>query len=271
VQTTAAVDTDGDGRQEQVSGKAWFHADEAADWMEGLASLRADAVAGDPRLVQLAWVVGVACGAVADGALEPVPGPVARSAGLLGLAEFFALDPDLVEAAFGPVEAPPPERPLAEVEAAVRALPEEEKVRLLVRLHQGEPGVTSELRGRCRRRSERHPPPTTPRRSAGDLRRLAAARAQTRRDAEEARRAAERQRRMATLSARGEAAWREVEALVAQRTSASYAQAAALLRDLRDLAEDQADGDAFGRRIEQLRIRHARKGGFLRRLTFETD
>lgn len=30
VQTTAAVDTDGDGDEERVSGKAWFHADEAA-------------------------------------------------------------------------------------------------------------------------------------------------------------------------------------------------------------------------------------------------
>ncbi|MDI1463754.1 SRPBCC family protein [Catellatospora sp. KI3] len=30
VQTTAAVDTDGDGTPERVSGQAWFHADEAA-------------------------------------------------------------------------------------------------------------------------------------------------------------------------------------------------------------------------------------------------
>ncbi|MEV0458279.1 SRPBCC family protein [Catellatospora methionotrophica] len=30
VQTTAAVDTDGDGKPERVSGEAWFHADEAA-------------------------------------------------------------------------------------------------------------------------------------------------------------------------------------------------------------------------------------------------
>ncbi|MBV1850709.1 hypothetical protein [Catellatospora tritici] len=29
VQTTAAVDTDGDGEQERVSGQAWFHADDA--------------------------------------------------------------------------------------------------------------------------------------------------------------------------------------------------------------------------------------------------
>ncbi|WP_196278912.1 SRPBCC family protein [Catellatospora vulcania] len=61
VQTTAAVDTDGDGDQEQVSGKAWFHADEAAheitwgspEHSEYHGSLKVSPTGGDATLVSL--------------------------------------------------------------------------------------------------------------------------------------------------------------------------------------------------------------------------
>ena len=94
--------------------------------------------------------------------------------------------------------------------------------------------------------------------------------ADRRREEAEARRQAEQEARRAEeldrLASRGEAAWAEVETLVASKSGRGYADAVRLLKDLRDLAVREETGGLFDGRLGQLRERHAKKRAFSRRL-----
>jgi hypothetical protein len=132
---------------------------EAQEWDDGsghlaaLAPLRAELLAGDLRLFSLLWLVQVENGQFADEAIEPAPGLTRVSGALAALAEFLAVDPDLVQAATAtatPLAAGEPSP--TEIEASIRMLPEAEKVALLMRLHSGgDPHLGAELRRRCRK------------------------------------------------------------------------------------------------------------------------
>ena len=68
------------------------------------------------------------------------------------------------------------------------------------------------------------------------------------------------------LKRRGEAVWADVEAAIALRNASGYDKAAALLADLRMMAQDPGDMAVFSHHLEDIRERHARKGRFLERL-----
>jgi len=251
--------------------------DDGAGWLAALAPLRGDILRGDLRAFYLAWLMAVEDGQVGDAEQEPLAGIAPLSASLRALADFFGIDPDLVDAAAAGAAVPPPD---AEREAArtfIRSLPEEDKVALLLRLHDGDPHLGAELRQRRLAATGRPPDSGGGQRSAGELRaaarrlaaerhRVATEKAAAEHRRAEAEQAQARKRHLASLAARGEAPWREVEDLVSRRNQPAYEHAVTLLSDLRDVARSQGAEAAFARRLADLRGRHGRKGRFIERL-----
>jgi len=81
--------------------------------------------------------------------------------------------------------------------------------------------------------------------------------------------AAARQARRARLDAlkrRGESVWPEIESEIERRNASGYDKAAALLFDLRTIAEGNGTIETFIRRLQAIRERHARKERFIERL-----
>lgn len=252
--------------------------DDGGGRLAALAPLRAEVLSGDQRLFSLLWLIQVENGWIADEQVMPGPGIAPLSRAVAALAEFFGVDPDLLQAAADAAPEMPAQVAPADVEAVIRSLPEDEKVALLLRLQAGDdPHVGTDLRRRCREAlggglATRHGQPT-----AGELRRTAECLAEDRHRAAAAREAAERARRaeeqakarahhLATLAKRGEAAWREVESLIELRNASGYDKAAAMLADLGEIAGAEGRREAFSRRMGDLRIRHAKKGKFIERL-----
>jgi hypothetical protein len=253
--------------------------DEGAGQLAALAPLRAKILAGDLRMFYLLWLLAVEANVFADNTPEPLPGIGPLDGSLEALAEFFRIDADLVAAAAErKAEAAAGELRRTDVDAAIRALTDKERLDLLSRLHDGDPLVGVELRRLVRdnvaERTRIEPPKA---RSVGELRARAALIATTRKRAAEAAVRAERERReagaaearkkrLAAVAARGEAAWREVDNEIERRNAAGYDRAKALLADLRDVASSQATANEFERRVGVLRQKHARKGQFIDRL-----
>jgi hypothetical protein len=244
------------------------------DWGgEGLLSsiipARAELLAGDLRLLYLAWLLCVQGHEVPDEEVEPqVPPGLTRLTGpLKSVAEFLRVDSDLLAVA---QRASTADAPAADMRAWVESLPVEGKDAALLTLLQGD---DPHLRATLLRRFRGAEPTRAGSRTAGDLRAAAEAHwAERMRAAEERRRqaAAERERiraaeracRLASLAAEGDQAWARVNALIETRKPAEYDRAVDLLNDLQDLAEPAE----FERRVAELRIRHARKPSLMDRL-----
>jgi hypothetical protein len=264
-------------QSEEPDGYEW---DDGSGWLASLAPLRADLLDGNLRLFHLLWLMDVETGAIEGDVAEPLPNPGPLSAPLAALAEFFGVDPDLLAAAYGDASPPQSEAPsLDRVRAVIAGLADEEKVAYLVRLYEGSDAhLGLELRKRCRAEFVEAPDPAAKSpRTAQQLMQLAEETAAKRRRAEEERAAEQRRRREAeevkaraqrqrALAERGEAAWREVEELIALRNAPSYDRAAALLSDLKEIAGAKS-ADAFARRVAELAVRHGQKRQFMVRLT----
>ena len=257
------------------------------EWLDGsglLASIvpvRAELMAGDFRLLYLAWLLAVQNSEVDEDSLEPLvpPGLGQLSAALRAVAEFLRVDPDLVAVAAensAPLNA---DHTLAELPGWLAQLPPENKDSLLLRVARG---VGARVRAELlagRRRAAAAPVETVdvPRRSAADLltqsrrrredlRRAAGKHAERR--AEERRLAAERagENHLSELAGRPAQAWREVVELVERRTAADYDAAAGLLYELAEVCRREGTSEAFADRVQQLRREQRRKISFIRRL-----
>ncbi|MBK1669293.1 hypothetical protein CKO28_14745 [Rhodovibrio sodomensis] len=247
--------------------------DDGSGWLAALAPLRADLLSGYLRVFYLVWLSAVAQGLLPDETPEPLPGIGPLSGALDAFAAFFGIDADLVAvAAERDAVDRPPSGDAARMQVA--ALPEEEKTDLLVRLVEGDPHAGCALRARLR---DDDAGAAAVRRTVGELRRRAQARAEERARAAAERRAAEQRRqaeaaerarraRLDALRQRGASAWRDVEAEIARRNAAAYDRAATLLADLKTVAAEDGTLDAYARRLEDLRARHARKPKLLARL-----
>ena len=253
--------------------------DDGSGWLAALAPLRTDLLSGDWRLLYLLWLAEVELGGRKDDETEPLPGIGPLAGALSAFTEFFRIDSDLVEAAAeargsiadGDLSADA-------IDAAVAAMSEDEKTELLRRAAQGDPHVGTEIRRRARRAAlAADSAARTARRTVSDLRRRAAAIREGREAAEAEQREAGRLRqereveearrvRIVALRQRGEAAWDEVEDEIAKRNTSGYDRAATLIADLKALAEEDGAAAAFTHRLDDLRLRHSRKWGFIRRL-----
>jgi len=257
--------------RDEIEAEDW---DDGSGWLAALAPLRAEILAGDLRLFVLLWLIQVEYGWTRDETVMPAPGLVPLTGPLAALAEFLAVDDDLLEAAARLAPAASADPSPAEVETAIRALAEDDKVGLLRRLHDGDAHVGAELRRRFRK-SPAKADAAGP--TAGELRAAAQSIGAERRRAAEERAATERRKRdqelaevrakrLAALAKRGEAAWREVEEQIALRNAAGYDRAATLLADLGEIAATAGASELFARRLADIRARHDRKGRLTERL-----
>lgn len=292
---------------------------DAEQWLPALLPLRADLADGDQRALYLLWLRFVQMDLIVEEGVKPrgsvaeddaddededdsdqdddtdwdatVPDPTVEpplpaglgslTAALDALAEFFAIDRDLIAVAAersGPARGFRPSKD--EWQHWLSTLPETEKDALLLEIATGEPARARALlqhRIRSSRAAEHQSAGSlTGGRTAGELRAAAARHALARRRAEAEQKARERQRRqrevaaarsahLAALAGREAELWGRVDALLMVTQPKEYDQAVQLLLDLRDLAAPGPDADAFRQRVGQLRQQFARRPSLIER------
>jgi hypothetical protein len=247
--------------------------DDGSGWLAALAPLRADVLSGDFRLFYLLWLTAVEYELISDDEVEPLPGVGPLTGALEGFAEFFCIDSDLVQAAAecGADAATISKDDLHETLAAI---PEREKIALLLRVVDGDAHVAVELRNKLRKKSSA----SVTHRTVGALRmralEIAEARDRTnaeRREAERRRQAEEaekaRRARLKVLKQRGAAVWREIEQEIERRNPSGYDRATELLSDLQALAAEEGSQGEFARRLGSIRAQHENKRKFIERLS----
>ncbi len=253
--------------------------DDGSSWLAALAPLRADVLAGDLRLFYLLWLMAVEADAFEADEPEPISGIGPMTAVLEAFAEFFDLDPDLVEAAAERSAAMMlSAASSAAVHGIIAAMTDGEKTRMLARLFDGDLHLAAELRAEVRDRlaTEIDAPPVVAR-TVGELRARARAIGLAREQAAAEKVAADRKRhaqeaekahrvRLDAIFRRGETVWHEVETEIERRNAAGYDKAASLLLDLRAVADERGTTRDFAARLRAIRERHARKERFLERL-----
>src|SRR5260370_8884999 len=227
------------------------------DWNDGsgrlaaLAPLRTDVLSGDLRLFYLLWLTTVQDELIPEDEIEPLPGIAPLTGALEAFADFFGLAPHLVEAA-AELGADHTAVSKDELRKALAAIPEREKVELLLRVVDGGSYAGHELRTRLRRKT---PAPAT-QRTAGTLRMRAQEIREERERADAERREAQRRRqaaqaekarrvRLKALKQRGASVWREIEDGIERRNPAGYDQAMSILSDLKALAPEEGGQDDF--------------------------
>ena len=255
--------------------------DDGSGWLGTLAPLRADLLAGDWRTLYLLWLMEAQTGTLEDDEREPLMGIGPLNGGLETFADFFHIDPDLVQAAAeeSPYTSGTETPTVATRQAAIAAISDDEKATLLERLAADDPYVVAEVRSRIRealapstdeihdrRRTvstlRAHAAEICKAREAAEAKRREARRQQQAREAAKARRA-----RLNILRRRGLTVWDEIENEIEKRNINGYERATDLLADLRVLAEEDNALEAFSERLHALRSRHSRKIRFIERLT----
>ena len=119
--------------------------EEWRDWrLGGLMPLVADIMAGDLRVLYLAWLSGVEYGDVEDSEVEPpLPAGLQKLSGPLAgeFAEFLYLDPDWIATAAARSGAAPAAASDTDLAAWIAALPETEKNSILADVVRGDGAV----------------------------------------------------------------------------------------------------------------------------------
>jgi len=252
--------------------------DDGSGWLAALAPLRADILAGDLRLFYLLWLAAVEADVFEPDEPEPMPGIGPMTGPLEAFAEFFGIDPDLVQAAAErPATAEPSTMSARAIQGIISAMPDPEKTAMLSRLFYGDPRVAVELRAKVRERMATTAAPLVAARTVGELRARAHAIGIAREHAVAAKAAAEqkrqaaeaetaRQARLLAIWRRGEGVWREVESEIERRNTTAYDKVASLLVDLRAVAEERGVLPDFEKRLRAIRQRHIRKERLIERL-----
>jgi hypothetical protein len=269
-------------------GGGWIDEDEAESWMPSLVQLRADILSGDLRSLYLGWLAGATVNMLEMAEMDedqldeeeaelldrqepPVPAGLSDlTAPLVSLTRFLDIDAGLVsvtaDASAKLTTTEPDERAITEW---IAQLPASEKDRLLQRVMAGDGTVGIELRTRLRTEraaSAQEPIQQLPRRT---VRELVVAGRDRAKELKRAQQAAERQKRQAyldRLAGREGEIWMEIERLIDQRQARPYDDAIRLLGELAELADHKQTRAAFAERLAQLRLRHAAKTTFIKRL-----
>jgi hypothetical protein len=249
------------------------------DWDDGsgrlaaLAPLRTDLLSGDLRLFYLLWLAAVQDELVPDDEIEPLPGIGPLTGALESFADFFRIDPDLVEAA-AELAANDGSMSRNKLRDALAVISERERAELLMRVVDGDTRVAAELRRKVRKKD----PVTSAHRTAGTLRMRAKEIAEARERAEAERLEAERRRqaaeaekarraRLKILKQRGATSvWRQIEQEIERRNLAGYDNAMSLLLDVQALAIEEGSREDFDRRLGTIRAQHEKKAKFIERL-----
>ncbi|GAB3656859.1 hypothetical protein GCM10027589_16620 [Actinocorallia lasiicapitis] len=247
----------------------------------GIVGLRTEIASGDLRPLYLAWLLAVQSGEIDDDETEPpVPANLATlSAAQRSMSDFLRLDDDLLTVA---AEASPhlvsDEPTDAEYTAWIELLPAEDKDTLLLKTLRNPTAARAALQRRFHSDRRPQPTPDPSNRTASQLLSAAENRDAERRKAEQEREAREQERRerkaakareqrLQDLRREGDLAWQRVETHIATKKPTEYDAAITLLRDLRELAEQDRTIQAFHQRIDELRTAHQRKPSLMERLT----
>jgi hypothetical protein len=256
-------------RDEEGANDDW---DDGSGRLAALAPLRTDILSGDLRLFYLLWLTAVQDELIPEDEIEPLQGIAPLTGALEAFADFFDIDPDLVEAA-AELGADHTVVSRDELRKALAVIPEREKVELLLRVIDDDSYAAAELRSRLRRKSSApatHRTAGTLRMRAQKIREERERAAAERREAERRRQAAEAEKarrvRLKALKQRGASVWREIEDRIERRNPAGYDQAMSLLSDLQALAVEEGSQDNFNSRVGSIRARHEKKGKFIERL-----
>lgn len=252
-----------------------LHEEESSGWMEGqgcldaLVGLREAVLRQDYRLLYLAWLKGLTLEYDADhAALEPPvpPGLGTLTPALESFSELFDVDPDLIQVAAarsaGRARAPSED----DLHRAIGQLPQAERDAFLLRLAQGEPHLSLTLNRRLDTLNGAPERETVARRSVGELFAAAEALAEQRRRKRAAKAEARRIAALEALTERKEETWRQVDALIQESKAKAYDEAVALLKQLQELAEYQAQRPAFEKRLAALCEQYSRRHSLMRRL-----
>ncbi len=240
--------------------------------LAALAPLRAELLGGDMRPAYLAWLLKVQEDAAngeedTDETEPPVPpGLAALTGAQQAMVEFLRIDPDLLAAAAAGSRTDDVNE--AELRRWVSRLSASQKEAWLLRAaDERELPLGAELLRAFR--AERTPAPENVGRTVGQLRSLAEA-AQSKREQAQAARARkaldaaekERRRHLDKLGRDVDAAWANLEEVVA---GSDYDGAVRLAMDLRDLAAREGESPAFAARFAAMRERQSRRRGFFQR------
>jgi hypothetical protein len=207
-----------------------------------------------------------------------LPGIAPLTGALKAFAEFFGIDGDLVAAAAERSAEPELATSPGAARGTIAGMSDQEKTDWLARLFEGDTHVATEFRALVRQRLKPNGASPVAARTVSELRARAdairgereralaeSAAAERKRQEEEAERS--RRARLDGIARRGESVWREIEAEIERRSPVSYDKAAALLLDLRTIAEEKGETEEFALRLRAIRERHAKKERFLERLT----
>ena len=253
--------------------------EEGEGWLDSMAPLRNDVLAGDFRVFYILWLTAVERGILADHQKEPIPGIGPLSAPLEAFVEFFGVDRDLVLAAAElPANSDTGGSFADASRKAIASIPEDEKTALLLRLVNGDAHIGAEIRNKIRVAWEAAEGQSRGRcRTVAEIRKRSLAIREARRaeqakaqEAEKLRKAQEAERalrvRLDSIRHRGARVWDEIEREIEYKNPSSYDRAASLLSDLRTLAAETGTVVAFAKRIQSIRERHGRKRQFISRL-----
>ncbi len=247
---------------------------EGEGWLPQLLPLRDDLLAGDLRLLYLAWLRAcpnlMAYGEDKDPTEPPLPPNLETlTPPLKAFVELVGLDPDLVTAA---AEASPRHRPASTppLEEWLPQLTEAECQHFLLKLARREPHVDLQLINRLKELAGANSPSPLAsepgQRSFSELMAIAdemeAKRKQKEREAAKKKRIKE----LEALAPKAAQTWDRVLDLIQAKQARAYDEATTLLRDLRDLAEHQGQLPIFHQRLERLKADYGSRPALMKRL-----
>lgn len=257
--------------QEEEGLMGWV---EGEGWLPRLLPLRDDLLAGDLRLLYLAWLR--LCPNLMEYSEDedPLEPPVPPNLGKLSsplktFMELVELDPDLVAAAaqISSDQQPEPALPLEDL---LPKLSEAERQAFLLKLVRREPHVDLQLINRLRELAESQPSaspaPEQERRRYSELVEIAANVATKRKQQEQATAKKQRIKELEALAPKASHTWDRVLDLIQVKQAYAYDEATKLLTDLRDLAEYQGQLPVFSQRLERLKTDYSNRPALIKRL-----
>ncbi len=250
--------------------------EDGSDWIEAegvlssLIHLRNDILEGDYRCLYLAWLKAVALESPEEVAEEPEPpvpaGLQKLTPALQRLAQFFDIDPHLIESAAAASPAKTSAITDKTLQQAIAQLTREECDEFLWRLAQGEAGLGLALKHKLRG-ALKMPPASKDSPSLPGSELLKGARRLKEQEAQRLREGAEKRRieDLQKFAKREAQAWQEVEALIQRGQARTYDEAVVLLLKLRELAELKSTQANFKKRVGQLRERYHSRPSLIKR------
>jgi hypothetical protein len=247
---------------------------EGEGWLPRLLPLRDDLLAGDLRLLYLAWLRVcpnlIEYGEDEDPLEPPVPPNLGKlTSPLKAFVELVELDNDLVTAA---AQTSPSHRPASAppLEELLPKLSEAERQTFLLKLVRREAHVDRQLINRLKELAGANP--SVPlaseeeRRRFSELVAIAGDMEAKRKQKERAAAKKQRIKELDALAPKAPQTWDRVLDLIQVKQAYAYDEATKLLRDLRDLAEHQGQLPVFSQRLERLKADYSSRPALMKRL-----